>query len=211
MMYNTFSECWREDTYLAHRDMLMYQVSYLIGDLLWVFCLSSRQTSHLDTHFMHGDITCALHLFTTAHIPSKSIFKSTFEEWSQYLLCHFELVSYSQDHYSLLLWGMLQDLPKLLSGHARFAPYAWSAPIFRISRKAKSAEYSVLKHPFPARAEYKAPAALRHELWQDGDEDPPSSILDSNGQVVLSLCKVCGRAESELASECIRDLTSSEI
>lgn len=38
----------------------------------------------------------------------------------------------------------------------------------------------------------------QHVLYQDGDKDIPKAILDSNGQVVLGMCKVCRRAESEL-------------
>ncbi len=39
---------------------------------------------------------------------------------------------------------------------------------------------------------------LEHDLYADGDADIPEQITDSNGQVVLNLCKVCGKGESEL-------------
>lgn len=37
-----------------------------------------------------------------------------------------------------------------------------------------------------------------HVLYTDEDADRPDVICDSNGQVVLSLCKNCGRGECEL-------------
>lgn len=37
-----------------------------------------------------------------------------------------------------------------------------------------------------------------HDLYLTGDYDAPSQILDSNGHVVLSMCKKCGLAEAEL-------------
>lgn len=40
-----------------------------------------------------------------------------------------------------------------------------------------------------------------HECYTDADKDRPMSICDSNAQVVLSLCKNCGRGEAELADE----------
>ena len=47
-----------------------------------------------------------------------------------------------------------------------------------------------------------SPADLRaghvHVLYQKGDVGLPDSIQDSNGDVVLGLCKVCGRGELEL-------------
>jgi hypothetical protein len=30
-----------------------------------------------------------------------------------------------------------------------------------------------------------------HDLYKDGDENIPEVILDRNGQVVLSVCKIC--------------------
>lgn len=45
-------------------------------------------------------------------------------------------------------------------------------------------------------------AALRngatHNLYKTGDQGVPDVILDSNGEVVLGLCKECGAAEAEL-------------
>jgi hypothetical protein len=41
-----------------------------------------------------------------------------------------------------------------------------------------------------------------HILWSDEDYDPPTSILDGHGQVVLALCKNCGKGEADLAAVC---------
>lgn len=41
-----------------------------------------------------------------------------------------------------------------------------------------------------------------HRLWETGDIRLPDSIVDGNGEVVLALCKDCGRAESELSEPC---------
>lgn len=44
----------------------------------------------------------------------------------------------------------------------------------------------------------------RHILYKTGDKYIPESIKDRNNEVVLSMCKVCGKAESELIdSNCI--------
>jgi len=47
-----------------------------------------------------------------------------------------------------------------------------------------------------------------HDLYTDADKDRPVVICDKNGQVVLSLCKSCGRGESELETLC--DKTKQE-
>jgi hypothetical protein len=41
-----------------------------------------------------------------------------------------------------------------------------------------------------------------HNLYSDGDQGVPEQIYDSNGSVVLGLCKVCGQAEAELEPYC---------
>ena len=38
----------------------------------------------------------------------------------------------------------------------------------------------------------------QHVLYEAFDKDAPSSIRDSNGEVCLGMCKVCGRAEIQL-------------
>jgi len=40
-----------------------------------------------------------------------------------------------------------------------------------------------------------------HDLYTDADKDRPEVICDSNGQVVLGLCKKCGKGECELTNE----------
>lgn len=55
-------------------------------------------------------------------------------------------------------------------------------------------------------AEHRAAVAAvvaTHDLYKDGDAGLPSSILDANGQVVLGLCKRCGRGEVELSEPCV--------
>lgn len=39
---------------------------------------------------------------------------------------------------------------------------------------------------------------MDHVLYKTGDKDAPNSILDNNGEVVLSMCRNCRRGESEL-------------
>lgn len=44
---------------------------------------------------------------------------------------------------------------------------------------------------------------IDHDLYKTGDSGIPQSILDGNNEVVLSLCRRCGKGESELeGSEC---------
>jgi len=52
------------------------------------------------------------------------------------------------------------------------------------------AEWCSHQHPAP------------HPLWETGEVGVPSAILDRNGEVVLGLCKVCGRGECELDEPC---------
>lgn len=41
-----------------------------------------------------------------------------------------------------------------------------------------------------------------HNLYRDGDPRAPDSIKDRNGEVVLGLCKRCGRGEADLDAAC---------
>lgn len=43
---------------------------------------------------------------------------------------------------------------------------------------------------------------MEHDLYTDADADRPGIICDRNGQVVLGLCKRCGRAEAQLVEPC---------
>lgn len=53
---------------------------------------------------------------------------------------------------------------------------------------------------------------MKHVLHETGDADNPAVILDSNGEVVLGLCRVCGGGEGQLATSCIgRRLTEAEM
>lgn len=43
---------------------------------------------------------------------------------------------------------------------------------------------------------------LSHQLFRTSDKDAPDNIRDANGEVVLGLCKICGKAEIELEEPC---------
>lgn len=45
-------------------------------------------------------------------------------------------------------------------------------------------------------------AYIHHVLYKTGDKDAPDSIKDDNGEVVLGLCRICRRGESELEISC---------
>ncbi len=52
---------------------------------------------------------------------------------------------------------------------------------------------------------------MKHKLYKTGDTDIPEGIKDRNGEVVLDMCKVCGKAESELDQPCITVYTKEEV
>ncbi len=53
---------------------------------------------------------------------------------------------------------------------------------------------------------------MKHQLYETGDNDCPKEILDRNGEVALSLCRICGGAESSLPKECPgRKLSGEEL
>tara|TARA_R110000796_G_scaffold74629_3_gene167805 strand:+ start:1259 stop:1402 length:144 start_codon:yes stop_codon:yes gene_type:complete len=41
-----------------------------------------------------------------------------------------------------------------------------------------------------------------HRLFKTGDQDAPKSILDRNNEVVLNLCRKCGKGEADLDKFC---------
>jgi hypothetical protein len=43
---------------------------------------------------------------------------------------------------------------------------------------------------------------MTHDLYKTGDSDAPDVIKDLNGEVVLGLCRKCGRVEVELSEPC---------
>ena len=47
-------------------------------------------------------------------------------------------------------------------------------------------------------------AYATHKLYETSDRDAPDCIKDSNGVVVLDLCKWCNRGEVELYEPCDR-------
>lgn len=46
------------------------------------------------------------------------------------------------------------------------------------------------------------PGLGTHLLYETSDPDAPDCIKDRNGEVVLGLCRVCGKGESELSGPC---------
>lgn len=54
-------------------------------------------------------------------------------------------------------------------------------------------------------------AAPAHDLYTDADKDRPEQICDSNGQVVLALCKRCGKGECELDELCAKTPPAVEL
>ncbi len=51
---------------------------------------------------------------------------------------------------------------------------------------------------------------MDHRLYETGDIGAPSAILDRNGEVVLSLCKVCGGAEGAMPTDCPEKLLNEQ-
>ncbi|XAI94712.1 putative pyrophosphatase [Pseudomonas phage vB_Pa-PAC6] len=46
--------------------------------------------------------------------------------------------------------------------------------------------------------EANRPKPPEHDLYRTGDEGAPDAIKDRNGEVVLNLCRCCGKGEAEL-------------
>jgi hypothetical protein len=57
-------------------------------------------------------------------------------------------------------------------------------------------EHGFMENPF------STPIPKKHELYETGDPEAPDIIKDRNGEVVLGLCKSCGRGEIELSEPC---------
>lgn len=51
---------------------------------------------------------------------------------------------------------------------------------------------------------------MNHVLYETGDHGAPTTILDRNGAVVLSLCKVCGGAEGAMPTDCPGEALSGQ-
>ena len=65
-----------------------------------------------------------------------------------------------------------------------------------------SPEWWAAKIEFRLRTEWgKEQGLTRHEFYKDGDKDVPEQIKDRNGQVVLTLCKLCNQAKGEIESD----------
>jgi len=46
---------------------------------------------------------------------------------------------------------------------------------------------------------------MKHQLYKTGDKDVPSQLLDRNGEVCLSMCRICGKTEFDLYQDCKSD------
>jgi len=55
---------------------------------------------------------------------------------------------------------------------------------------------------YPVQFMIKQENTREHNLYKTGDKDVPGVITDRNGEVALTLCKVCGGAESCLPTHC---------
>ena len=73
--------------------------------------------------------------------------------------------------------------------------YAPAESVQIYGRESLMALRDALNEAFP-------PAPAGHVLYKDGDSYIPESIKDRNGQVVLGLCKKCGKGEADLAGPC---------
>lgn len=45
---------------------------------------------------------------------------------------------------------------------------------------------------------------MKHELYKEGDNNIPKSIQDEHGDVVLAMCKICGKGEADLSDGCMQ-------
>ena len=53
---------------------------------------------------------------------------------------------------------------------------------------------------------------MQHILYKTEDTDRPRDICDTGGEVVLSLCRICGGAEGAMPTNCPgRKLTGDEL
>ena len=44
---------------------------------------------------------------------------------------------------------------------------------------------------------------IKHKLYTNKDLNAPASIKDEHGDIVLALCKVCGKGEADLSEPCL--------
>ena len=76
-------------------------------------------------------------------------------------------------------------------------------------------ETSVLDHGFVRLRNLAGPTRRvfqNHVLYETGDVGAPDAIKDRNGDVVLGLCRICGKVEIELEESClVRDFDADGI
>lgn len=99
-------------------------------------------------------------------------------------------------------WNIVQNMRKHKVGDFTLTGFtaparegmSFSSPLF--------GHFPITVQPPSAVVKISTDTGSGHYLWMDGDLNIPSAICDSNGQVVLAWCKICGQAEGELASVC---------
>jgi len=84
-------------------------------------------------------------------------------------------------------FDILEAVPRCLRTRWPLKRFYWQKEdIERIEKKVR--EFQLLCEPL----------LCAHDLYKTEDGDAPESIKDRNGEVVLALCKKCGRTESQL-------------
>jgi len=129
-----------------------------------------------------------------------------------WLLYRIKVAEAAQSHITVYHAHTNPDRPTLVEQMSGRKP----AKIVKVTTPGMSNAYEELatrckdvpykRFDFPGRPEaniaewgdVNADGGLAHDLYTDKDADRPEQICDSNFQVVLGLCKVCGLAESEL-------------
>ena len=82
----------------------------------------------------------------------------------------------------------------------KFELPGFNEAFFAANRPLKWSEPYSLTEAAEAIRALKSPA---HILYEQDDTDAPSCIKDSNGDIVLGLCRVCNAGEIELEEPCI--------
>lgn len=83
------------------------------------------------------------------------------------------------------------------NGHGRVPRYAIDGSDFEGERECPECRGNGLVARRDAQTRFVA-EQVAHVIFKTGDEDAPRQILDHNGDVVLALCRNCGRGEVEL-------------
>ena len=101
------------------------------------------------------------------------------------------------------MWQCASMFPKSKGYHVEIEADALDAVMKALGAWARvdaPAERTVAKSPVLGMGygSDKPDEPRAHILYETADKDRPEQICDRNGEVVLGLCKVCGKAEIEL-------------